>query len=180
MHQMTGGPDDGAFVSRAFNFGSTTSTDTPILFRGQAAFGSSGNAFVGNWIDGGVTELSAWVRHDAAVNLNLFARLAPAGGPGVVGLTGPIAPGEWTRITLPLVSSSFINEGPPGAAFFNNVLSNIGNLQIGTLTGSLAGMNQDVVFDLDQVRIVPEPATLALLTCGGLFALRGLRGRRAS
>ena len=33
-------------------------------------------------------------------------------------------------------------------------------------------------WNLDNVRVVPEPATLALLTCGGLLALRGRRSQR--
>ena len=113
----SGGPDGSGFVSHSFNFVNTVPTGTPLFFRGQASFGSSGGAFVGDWISGGVIELSAWVRHDAASQLNFFTRLAPAGNAGVIGLTGLIPSGQWTQITFPIMSSAFINEGPPGSTF---------------------------------------------------------------
>lgn len=178
--QASGGPDGSGFVSHSFNFVNSAPTATPLFFRGQATFGSSGGAFVGDWIGGDVAELSAWVRHDGPNGLNFFARLAPVGGPGVVGLTPLIPSGEWTKITFPIISSAFINEGPPGSTFFNGVLSSIGNVQFGALPGPLAGVDQVVNFDIDQVRIVPEPASILLLGISGALTACRLGRRRRS
>ena len=46
------------------------------LFRGQDAFDSSGDAFVGDWAAGGITHFSFDMRHNAAVPVNFFARFA--------------------------------------------------------------------------------------------------------
>jgi hypothetical protein len=176
---LTGGPDGGSFVGHSFNFVNSAPSDTPLFFRGQATFGSSNGAFVGDWIAGGVSELSASVRHSGDASLIFFARVAPAGGPGVVALSAPVPGGTWTQLSFPILSSGFINEGPPGMAFFNNVMSNVGNVQFGALPGSLAGVDHAVDFDLDKVAIVPEPAALALLLFGSAAcALRRGTGSR--
>lgn len=179
-HFLSGGPDGGSYVTHSLSFLNVQPTDTPLLFRGQAAFGSSDGAFVGDWVGGAVTELSFWVRHDASVPLSFFARLAPAGGPGVVGLTAPVPANDWTKVTIPVLSSFFINEGPPGNTFFNNILANIANVQFGVIPGALANSDELVGVDIDKVRIVPEPATWCMASLGALLACARRFRRQAS
>lgn len=165
----TGGAGDGgAFANTTFNFVGSAANDTPILFRGQDEFGSSGGAFVGNWVTGGVTGFGAAVRHDAGVPLNFFVRFAsPANFPGANNVFFvPVPSGAWTNLFAALPNTSLIYEGP---LTYNQVFSNIGHVQVGvSVPAARAGVDSGVHFDLDNVRIVPEPATLALLAIGGL------------
>jgi hypothetical protein len=181
--QSSGGPDAGSYSSTTFNFqnSSVSTMSGPIMFRGHDAFDASGDAFVGNWLTGGVTSLSAFVRHDAGVPLTFFTRFAtPANSPAVVGLSSsPVPSGVWTQFTIPIgFGNPYIYEGPPSQAFFNSVFGNIGNLQLGVMVpAELAGLNQVFNFDLDQVSIVPEPAAGLLLLAGfiGLGFRRSVR-----
>lgn len=167
----TGGPDGGAFARGTFSFASSGVQDTPAVFRGQSSFGSSGGAFVGDWLGGGVTEFRALVRHDAPTDLTFFGRFAsPFNFPAMVAVfPSVVSPHEWTPISVLLAPSNFIAEGP---STFNGVFGNVGNVQLGVLAGPLAGSPGTVTFDLDKVRIVPEPATLSLLVLGSWLALR--------
>lgn len=173
----TGGAGDGgAFANTTFNFVGSAANDTPILFRGQDEFGSSGGSFVGDWVTGGVTGFGASVRHDAGVPLNFFVRFAsPANFPGANNVFFvPVQSGTWTDLFAALPNQSLIFEGP---LTYNQVFSNIGHVQIGvSVPGALAGADAGVRFDLDNVSIVPEPATLGLLAIGGLAA--AVRARR--
>jgi hypothetical protein len=132
---------------------------------------------VGNWIADGVTQLSFAVRHDAPVPISFFTRLAsPFNFPGVAAIE-PVAvqPDTWTTITLDIFEGNpaFVFEGPFG---FNDVFSNIGNVQFGVVAGGeIAGADLDITFDLDNVAIIPSPAGLALLAGAAL-----LRRRRRS
>ena len=173
----TGGAgDDGGFVNTNFSFVDSAANDTPILFRGQDEFGSSGGAFVGDWVAGGANGFGAAVRHDADVPLNFFVRFAePANFPGANNVFFvPVESGTWTDLFAPLPNASLIFEGP---FTYEDVFDNIGHVQIGvSVPASLAGADVNLQFGLDNVSIVPEPTTLALLVVGGLAAV--VRGRR--
>jgi hypothetical protein len=171
----TGGAGGGGYVSEAFNFvGSVFGAQGPVIFRGPAS--ASGGAFAGDWIADAVREVSVYVRHDAPVAVELFARfVSPMGFPGAIAAGDvPVAPGQWTRLTFAIDPAS-----PQWTSFegsdFATVFGNIGTVQIGATTpAALAGADVAVHFDLDAVSIVPEPASIAFLALAGL-ALGGVR-----
>jgi hypothetical protein len=177
-YSAAGGQEGGGYVSTEFNFvGSTAGGQGPVLFRGNAS--ASGGAFVGNWLGDGVALLTAWVRHDASVPLNYFARFAaPAGFPGAIAIDfSPISastgPDGWTEVQFAIAP------GPHFVSFegsdFTTVFSSVGRVQIGvSIPAGLAGVDQVVHFDLDSVAITPEPAALGLfaLALGALLACR--------
>lgn len=173
----TGGADGGGFISETFSFANSAANDTPVLMRAQSSYNSSGNNFWGNWISEGVTEYRMSVRSHATVPINFFSRfVSPAGFPGAVavGFT-PIMPETWTEIVIPINASN-----PQFISFetsdFNTIFSGIGRLQVGvSVPAALAGSTTPMTFDLDQVRIVPEPASLTALALGAMIALRRRR-----
>ncbi len=164
----TGGPDGSSYVSldAAFN-----NIGQGTIYRGHDGFDASGDAFVGNWIDDGYTALTAFVRHNAPVSLNYFARLAsPNNFPGA-GVDGSVSvpPNTWTEISFD------VQQGSPKITTFegsdyNTVFSNIGNVQLAVSVP--VGFENDArvfAFDLDKVSLaVPEPTSLLLLVAGSL------------
>lgn len=179
-YNAAGGPDGGSYASGTFNFVNSGPTDTPAILRGQAGFGSSGGAFVGDWLTDGVTNFSAFVRHNAGEPLTFFTRWAtPANTPGAAGVAFvPVQPNTWTQINLPIALGPHMF--PEGAPFvFDQVFSNVGNVQIGVFQpgANLAGLDQDFTFDLDQVSITPEPGSLALLGAGFVCVIARRRRR---
>jgi hypothetical protein len=180
-----GGPDGSSHVSTNFNFvnlppGLPIPNNPVNLFRAQDEFNSSGGAFFGNWIADGVTAISFAIRHDGPTPLNFFARFAtPNNFPAWSGVQfAPVQANTWTTITIPISLSNpaLFFEGPPGAgqAEFDAVFSNIGHVQIGAFAGSLAGVDDSVRFDLDQVTLVPGPGALTMLALMGVSR----RGRK--
>ncbi len=170
----TGGPDGGAYASADFNFVTTGAGATPAIIRGQDAFDSSNDAFVGDWLSAGVTELSFDIRHNAGVPMTIFARAATSTnfpGAGAIEFT-PVPSGVWTTISFPIVPSAWVLEGPFS---FGSVFGAVGNVQIGADPGALANVDQVVTFDVDKISIVPTPGALAL---AGVCGLVGLRRRR--
>ncbi len=166
-----GGPDGSSYVSTTYTVPDPIPPFGAVLFRGQDAFDSSNDAFVGNWITDGVREFSFWVRHDAVAPLGVFGRFAsPANFPGAAGVSFvPVAPNTWTEIIIPVFAGSpnIFLEGTS----FNDVFSNIGNVQIGaSVTADMIG--QTITVDLDKVSITPAPGVV------GLFAVAGLLGAR--
>ncbi len=171
----TGGSDGGGFAGSSFNFqNSAVNTTPPIL---HAVPSASGGAFAGNWITSGVSDFSAFVKHDAGIPLTFFMRVAPNAGPGAVGVIfAPVPSGVWTEINWGIFNGNpqTIFEGTSFATAF----ANVARVQIGVMTpAALAGVNQDVMFSVDQAAITPEPATLGLLAAGVL--LTGVRKRRS-
>ena len=169
-----GGPDASGYVTTSYSFENNAEDDTPVLLRGQDNFNASSDAFVGNWLAEGITEFSAYVRHDAPVPLNFFTRFAsPFNFPGGVAVSFvPVLPNTWTKVTFDI--SAF---NPQFVSFegsdFNTVLGNVGNVQLGvSVTAALAGSAGTYTIDLDQPTITPEPATLGLFSVAGLYALR--------
>jgi hypothetical protein len=166
-----GGPDTSSFASGTFNFVSQAANATPVVTRSDAT--ASGGAFAGNWIAGGVSQLSVWVRHNAPVPLTYFGRIAVDPAPGAVAVAfAPVMPNAWTQLTFAINPAS-----PQFISFefgdFNSVFSNVGRVQFGVMVPqSLAGVDQGYTFDFDQVAIVPAPASLALLGVGAVIGRR--------
>ena len=170
----TGGVDGGGYISApgaitAGGFGT-------IVFRGNASADASGDAFVGDWISGGVSTFSAYLYHDAPVALNFYARLDAGSGRAASSVDFSVAPGAWFQLEVPIVNSptSFQSYG---AGTFATVFNGIQNVQIAlsaTQDPSTAGQTYTV--SLDRVAIVPEPGTLGLVA-SGLAAICLLRYR---
>lgn len=172
----SGGPDGSSYATAPFNFVGSTEGSFPVLNRANP--GASGDNFFGNWRAGKVTQLSAYVRHNAMTPLEYFMRVATGmGSPGFI-VTEPVAvaPNTWTLLEFPINSNNPNNltEGPMST--FAGVFSNVTRLQLGAFVpAALAGVDQDFAFDLDQVTVdVPEPNSLALglLSFVGVLACR--------
>lgn len=171
----TGGVDNSGYISwTAPEFTSAGGFGDPLklMFRGNNTADASGDAFVGDWISGGVIYLTLSVRHNYDTDLNFYARLAGSGGAGASvsndDLLFAIAPNTWTTITIPITDSD-----PPftsyGSSTFNGTFTNIQNLQFGLYLPDATTFT-DLRMDIDNVSIVPEPATSALLVAGALGA----------
>jgi len=178
--QATGGVNNSGYVTTTANFQNNNSADFVTLFRGQDEFGSSGNAFVGDWITAGVQEFAFWVRHDADAPMTVFARFATAANFPAAAIVelDPIQPNVWTEVAFEISQDNpnIIYEGGPSNFF--SVFGGIGHVQVGAGAGSFAGVDQNIAFDLDRVGIdVPTPGSLAVLATVGLV---GLRRRRRS
>jgi hypothetical protein len=179
-HVATGGADGGGYVSAEFAF-TNAPTGSRVIFRGQDMFNSSGDAFVGNWLAAGIGGVSAYVRHNAPEPVSYFARLATsANSPAaLVELPGAVQPNTWTRLDFDISQSNplLTIEGPP--SFYNSIFSALGNVQISARVP--AGLELDATpykFDLDQVSIVPEPASILFLLVGSSIGLAPRRARR--
>jgi len=179
--QGSGGPDSGAHVTAPKNFVDFEPGGFPLtIFRGQDNFNSSDGAFEGDWISAGVTEFSFWVRHDADIALDYFARFTPIGSnsPSMnVIFSEAVQPNTWTKLSVEIDSNNddLIPGGPPGT--YEAVFGNLGKMQIGADVGQLAGDDQLYHFDLALVSIsLPAPGAMALF--GLVAALGGSRRRR--
>jgi len=166
----TGGPDGSGYASTDFDFssGGGAGGGDAVLFRAHDEFGtsgSSGGAFVGNWIADGVREFSVFVRHNAPVPLNYFVRASgPFNFPGSTAVQFvPVIPNVWTEVTFDVSSSSSQIVTFEGTSY-NAVFSNIGHVQLGvTIPAGFETNPTPFTFDLDQVTIqTPEPSTLLL------------------
>lgn len=181
----SGGIDDSGYISwTAPEFTSAGGFGDPLklMFRGNNAADASGDAFVGDWLSGGVIALSLSVRHNYTTDLNFYARLAGTGGGGASLANDEelfsIAPNTWTTITILITNSN-----PPftsyGSSTFNGVFSNIQNLQFGLYLPDETTFT-DLRMDIDNVSIVPEPTTSVLLIMAALgVAGVALRRRQA-
>jgi hypothetical protein len=194
----SGGPANGTFISRAGSgpdtgFGQFVSG--PVLFRGQDAFDSSADKFVGDWITGGVGSFSVDVFHNHSAALLFQVRLAnPANSPGASSVNVSVSPGAWTTLTVPIVDSAAVFQtygqlgDPPNASAFSEIFSNIGNVQISLAPGQVgsAGLDSSVTLGLanPSIAAVPEPGTWAALgaaaVTAGVLRLRRVRGRHAA
>lgn len=156
-----------------------------VLFRAQDGFNSSGNIFTNNWVTGNITEVTAYVRHNASASLPFFLRFTPpAGTPGVNFENATLSPASvgnaWTKLTFVISASSpdFTPEGPP--SLFGTVMSDIGRMQIGFSVPAGFGTDPGTYnYDLDLVTATPEPASWLLLATGAAFGWARRRNRRA-
>jgi hypothetical protein len=187
----SGGPDGSGYVSRTMAFTSPTAM-SQTLFRAQSDFNSSGLLYAGNWLNAGVYEVAAYVRHNAPQALNFRSRFAsPFNFPGASAIIPTaVPPNVWTPITFEIdpASAQYHQLGPDPTndqfegSSFNEIFADIGNIQIGVgIPESLRGGATPFTFDLDQVRVnaVPEPASGLLAAIGGwaAVALARRRGR---
>ena len=174
----TGGVDDGGYVSA-----SSTVINTgfgAIVFRGNASVDASSDAFVGNWITGGVSTFSAYVYHDAPVALNFYARLDAGAGRAGSSVDFTVPRATWFQLSVPITdaSSSFQSYG---AGTFATVFNNIQNVQIAMSTNQApAVLGQTYNIGLDKVSVVPEPRTWSLLgLTAGMVAFSRLRRHKS-
>ncbi len=172
VHSAVGGPDGAgdSFVSAERNFVSSPNNSATTIIRGHDSADASGDAFVGNWIDSGVTAFSYFVRHDAGVPLTLAARFAsPLNFPGANAVFGPVASGVWTEVTFDVTpgSSQFTSfEGSD----YTTIFSNIGNIQLTARPDALLGVDQIVTFQFADVQVVPEASSAVLFGLGAGLA----------
>jgi len=159
----TGGVDDGGYISATVTM-TTTGFGAP-LFRGNAASDASGDAFVGNWLSGGVTLFTAFIKHDATQALDIFARLDAGAGSAASSVFFNVPANQWFQMSIPIVNAptSFQSYGAAGPAGFSTVFANIQNVQIFAATNSPSGTYG---FSLDKVSSVPEPGILGMLGFG--------------
>jgi len=170
----SGGPDGSGFVRSTLDLSSVTvSMGSVVTHRGEQSAGASGGAFAGDWLEAGVTRFTAQVRHDASVPLSFFGRFAsPFNFPAaVIFAEDPVEPNQWTELTFEIDPDNplFTPEGTD----FATALGGVGNVQLAF--SAPEGFSETVRFDLDNVSVVPEPSSLALLAAGGL-AMRRRRG----
>ena len=171
----SGGVDGGGYVSDQVRFELSADGDSIVAFRAQEELNSSGNAFVGNWITGGVARFSAFVRHSATEPLFFFTRFSsPFNFPGATAVRfQPVAPHTWTQLDFEISA-----DNPAFVTFegsnFNTVFSNIGHVQVGfDVPTGLGGSSTPITVDLDRAAIVPEPMWLG--STGILLGLATLR-----
>jgi len=155
-----------------------------IVFRGNDANNASGDAFVGNWLSAGVTTFSAYVRHNADVALNFYARFDAGAGRAGSSVNFLVNPNLWTVLELPIANetTSFQSYGAAGTGLsaFNTIFAGIQNVQI-ALAADTANAGKTVTVDLDGVSMVPEPTASASLIAAGvaLLAFRRTRLKRS-
>ncbi len=163
----SGGPNGSGYAATDFALsgGGGAGGSSAVLFRAQDEFNSSGNAFVGNWVADGITNLTVEVRHNAPEPLTYFARFSSPGNfPGGTAIAfAPVQPNVWTKLSFEISPSSpqFVTfEGSD----FNTVFSNVGHIQLGvSIPASLASDTTLYTFGLDDVVAVPEPTSAVLL-----------------
>lgn len=181
----TGGVDDSGYIGTTATI--TTGGFGPIVFRGNAASNASDDAFVGDWLAGGVTLFTAYVLHDAPVSLNFYVRFDAGAGAGASGNPIEVPTGVWTEIIIPIVDSLgtdgvFQSYGAAGAGGFGVIFSNIQNVQIALSSGQdPLTVGETYNIGLDNVSVVPEPGTVGLVVVGlvGMALLHRRRFRRA-
>lgn len=174
----SGALDGSAYITSTLELNSAGPFGLTVV-RGQDDFDASGDAFVGDYLAGGIDRISFDFRHNAGQDLGIALRVATSlNFPAfAVELPGPVASGEWTTLSFEL---SFFNplltiEGAPTPDNFNSIMENIGNIQISADRPDGLDTPLIVDFDVDNVSITPAPGSLALLGLGCLAATRRRR-----
>jgi hypothetical protein len=174
-----GGAEGSAYIS-----GSASVIGTgfgTIVFRANNANNASGDAFVGDWLSAGVTSFSAYVRHNADVALNFYARFDAGSGRAASSVNFLVNPNSWTFLELPISNeiTSFQSYGAAGtgATAFNTIFGGVQNVQI-ALAVDQANAGKTVTVDLDGVSRVPEPGVGTLTAIGFFLLFLGRRYRK--
>ncbi|MEM9082680.1 MAG: hypothetical protein AAGB34_03725, partial [Planctomycetota bacterium] len=161
-----------AFITFTPAPGVTITTSTLVRSTNQTDPG-----FFGNWIAAGVTQFSFDVKHDVQGPVFFGARFAtPANNPAVNATSfQSVAAGEWATVTID------INPNSPQLDFqqidFNTLFSNVGNIQLVASVPPTGGPTPTLInFEVDNIQIIPTPASGLLL--GGL-GFAAARRRRA-
>lgn len=173
--EADGGPDNSSNASTTFNwFGfSNPFGGGPVIFRAADADNASGDAFVGDWLTGGVHTISAWFYQETGETLTPFIRFASSFNfPGaVINDLTPIPSGVWTEVLFDIdpLNPLCFGEGVTCAV----ALANVGNVQFGTnAPAALVASDQAYYLAIDKVGIntVPEPTTglMIAVALGGL------------
>lgn len=177
-YNASGSIDGSAYISSNADLNSAGPFGLTV-FRGQDDFDASGDAFVGNYLAGGINRITFDLRHNAGQDLGVALRVASSNNfPAfAVELANPVASDEWVSLSFDL---SFFNplltiEGAPTPQAFNEIMAAVGNLQVSVDRPDGLSTPLVVDFDLDNVAITPAPGSLALLGLGGLAAHRRRR-----
>ena len=177
-HTPAGALDGSSYISSTADLNSAGPFGLTVL-RGQNDFNASGGAFAGDYLAGGINQISFDLRHNAGIDLGIALRVAsPANFPAfAIELPGLVASDEWVTLTFDLDFSNplLTIEGAPSLEFFNMIMSDIGNLQVSADRPDGLDSPMVVGFDFDNVSIVPAPSALALLSVGGLMSTRRRR-----
>lgn len=175
---------NGGAVGSAYISGSASVSGAgfgTIVFRANDANNASGDAFVGNWLSAEVTSFSAYVRHNADVALNFYARFDAGSGRAGSSVNFSVNPNSWTFLELPISNktTSFQSYGAAGmgATAFNTIFGGIQNVQI-ALAVDTVNAGKTVTVDLDGVSIVPEPNVGTLTAIASFVFLLGRRSRK--
>lgn len=175
-HHLTGGVDNGGYVgiapANAVAPANFMSTNGAVVFR--AAPTASGGQFAGNWIDAGVSHVQAYLRHNFdQFPIEFYVRLA--NGPAAVFFADQTVPAgdDWSLVDFEISPANLTFAG----GTFDGVASGVQNFQIGArILGAVTNPGDPtLLFDLDQVSLVPEPS-IAYLAVSALAC--GLRRRR--
>jgi hypothetical protein len=130
-----------------------------IVFRADPT--DSGGAFAGNWLDAGVSHVQAYLRHNFdQFPIEFYVRLT--NGPAAVFFADQTvaASDDWQLVNFEISPANLTFAG----GTFNGVLSNVQNFQIGArIAGSVSNPGDPtLLFDVDQVSLVPEPSTMLM------------------
>ncbi len=152
-----------------------TTSSASTVFRNQDAFNSSGDAFFGNYITANVTGMSFYVKHTNPNPTTFYARIATAGNFPAMTVPVPAAvPTDvWTKVTIPLTFADYTAPGsdwtfetfedpePPAADNYNQIFSNVQNIQIlaEPETAASTGSPKLFAYAIDKFTLVPEPAS---------------------
>lgn len=150
------------------------------VFRAELNLNSSDGNFAGNYIAGGINQISFQIRHDAPVPVGGLVRFAtPANFPAVFWFFEPVQPNQWTEVIIDLDPNApnFQASGAPAQwpQLYLNSFSNVGNLQFAFERPEGFVSEGPTTFDIDQVRIIPTPAGLLAFTPLALIATRRRR-----